>query len=525
MFLRTQRKLGAQLDLTVIGEHVPPRPWPLQADGSFDPYLRLQIADGCRWLELRAELRDIGSTQAEPYARMLDGVFCGGHWWSDPPCFAIVADPDPAPTSPASALPATDNALDAAIERAPELPTPVEFAPSVHRAATGYGSCAFLQTPDGQLELLCSGLTIVDRNEALQRYRWPSGEWLAAHAIPGPKARSEALSLVALPDEDGDGYSEFAVGDQASERNAGSRATILSGAVTIHDGRTGRELRSLRHEVSPTPAGDDHFGSIVMLCGDWDGDRKPELAVCSTASMGNGKDHCGSIEVRSIRNPNDPPLWSALGTDVMSTLTLRAVSRPKSGKATMAAAEIVPQILFTKEKYLVLSILEPDASGDPVRLTTKPNCGLAFLEGADAARLRLAAYVSMSYFEGLLVLERADHGWREVQRQPLRTDATGDASHQMVAVPDQDGRGRDDVVLVRHRGSGSPQIVLLAGEDLAVLARGTLPATIESVYQIDVVPTLTGQPTELFVLGHKKAPQNLVEQQQGQRLRVALRPR
>ena len=210
---------------------------------------------------------------------------------------------------------------------------------------------------------------------------------------------------------------------------------------------------------------------------------------------------------------------------VMSTLTLRAVSRPKSGKATMAAAEIVPQILFTKEKYLVLSILEPDASGDPVRLTTKPNCGLAFLEGADAARLRLAAYVSMSYFEGLLVLERADHGWREVQRQPLRTDATGDASHQMVAVPDQDGRGRDDVVLVRHRGSGSPQIVLLAGEDLAVLARGTLPATIESVYQIDVVPTLTGQPTELFVLGHKKAPQNLVEQQQGQRLRVALRPR
>jgi hypothetical protein len=379
-----------------------------------------------------------------------------------------------------------------------------------------------VRTPDGHLELLSSGLSVVDRKEAVQRHRWPSGEWLGALAVPGPSARSESLGLLALPDEDGDGYTEFAIGDQASERNGGQRATILSGAVTIHDGRTGRELRSLKHEVSPTPAGDDHFGHGLMLCGDWDGDRVPELAVCSIGHMSHGVDHCGRVEVRSTRNAEQAPHWVAAGSKIMSSLSLAAVSRPKSGKATMALTEIVPQILNTQEKFMVVSLVAPDLSGDPAKLTTKPGLGVAFLEGPEGAPLRAAVACSMGYFAGILVLERTADGWREVQRQSLKGVVDDESFHFLVAIPDQDGRGREDLVLTRNRISKSPQLWILAGEDLGVVAQGATPPDIETIYGVDWVEPHGGQPAELFALVYRKAPRNLETRLQGQRLRFVL---
>jgi hypothetical protein len=171
---------------------------------------------------------------------------------------------------------------------------------------------------------------------------------------------------------------------------------------------------------------------------------------------------------------------------------------------------------------MVVSLFAPDLTGEPAKLTTKPGPAVAFLEATAGAPLRAAVTCSMSYFEGILVLERTTDGWREVQRQSLRGLVDPNTSHFVLAIPDQDGRGREDLVLVRSRSPLSPQVLLLAGEDLAVIALANTPADIETIYTIDWVEPNGGRPAELFALVYSKAPRNLETRMRGQRLRFVL---
>lgn len=82
----------------------------------------------------------------------------------------------------------------------------------------------------------------------------------------GPPLRVSGTSVVGLPDLDGDGVPEFAVGCPHRRRGAGSVVVV-----------SGRDLRSIGEW--PGPANAPAFGSRILCGDDVDGDGWPELLV------------------------------------------------------------------------------------------------------------------------------------------------------------------------------------------------------------------------------------------------------
>lgn len=521
LFARGMCKLGAKLSVVVTGDQLPETEWPKSRGQTLDPHFEVQCQKGCRFLEVRASLIDIVDSQGEPYARMFDGTFCGGHWFTDPPCFAVVADPKINVTRSV--------ALQRAEITAPaRLPAPVLFLPDNNRKAANYFQSCFVRGPGGRVDLLLTGETVTDRSQAIARFRWPDGTRLESYGVPAfgfarESDRLELLRISELPDENEDGFYEFAIRDLASERNRGTRSTIMTGAVTIHDGRTGRELRSISHQVSPTPAGDDHFGDTAVLAGDWDGDDRPELAISAMGFMAFGFDHCGRVEVRSTIAPDRPSAFSKVGSGANVYLKVLAASRPQHGPATLALVEDIPHRANENDfLFMAVSLVSPDRALTPAILTCRGKPGIAFLHGNDNEPLRVAVACSMSYFQGYVLLERDMDIWREVLRVPSSTDNPDFSWHEMLAIPDQDGRGREDFALLRVDSQGSPDLALIAGEDLSVISIGVPPANVHHLKNLTLAPSSAQSGTELMVTATMQPTKKLGSNQTEALFRFAL---
>lgn len=108
-------------------------------------------------------------------------------------------------------------------------------------------------------------------------------------------------SMTAIPDFNGDGINDLAIGDHGSS----SHGWDFNGHVFLHSGADGSLLRTI-HGVGDR----QHFGFAVENCGDMSGDGHPDLLVASrtmenNVAHGSVRLYCGRTQslLRTLNSP------------------------------------------------------------------------------------------------------------------------------------------------------------------------------------------------------------------------------
>ena len=209
-------------------------------------------------------------------------------------------------------------------------------------------------------------------------------------------------TVLGVPDLDGDGRGDVVVGAVAED--AGETG---AGQVHVFSGATGALLRSLK---SPAPQFNGQFGASLALVPDTDGDGRGDLLVGALAENGNGQ------QFRTGR------VYLFRGTTDMVRLVL-ASPNPQFGRTFGFAVAGVPDADGDGVADLLVSAPFEDGGA--------PNAGRAYLfSGATGALLR--SLVSPA------------------------PEASGYFGFGVSGVPDVDGDGRGDLLVLATRDDGVP---------------------------------------------------------------------
>lgn len=470
--VRGSAQTGGSLDVLAGFDGEPLRPWPLLPNGQLAPLQAFTSAAGSRAFVVQATMTaTTASSPVVALARFCEGALFGGHWRTDPPCFAIAADPSPtvAVLRPGAAIDPT---------AAPVLARSVwTGAPS----GEAVGSVAAIDGPDGARRWAVAvraatggpaAVCLVDAGDGQARDVVPA-TWLH----PRQDARDGAQFgevLLAWPDLDGDGWQELVIGDPSSrERGPGT-----GGAVALRGSRHGVRMWTWPTDPSQAAFGDDHAADCAAA-GDWNGDGRTDIAV--------GAQHAGAA-VAGEKVGRFAVLDAQSGATIWSMRGNRPLHSPRL-VASHARADGGPAALL-----LVATPRAPGMDRSPARQ------GGLWLGGVDgrllwtpevqpAAQFGVTGTVAGDDRPSVVVLRRGP--WHDRFAGAERYEPVGDrlqlaaqcrfggaaeARHghgrEAVGLPDVDGDGWSDLAFVL--AGPQPMVLVLSGRTVQPLAQAPL---------------------------------------------------
>ena len=270
VYLRTVEREGAALvvEASLGGERFVP--WPRDDEGALRSRMALRAEAGADRLVVRGRLRSGSApTRGRADAQFLRGVHFGGHWRDEPPCFAVVADPGERATLPSAPAPI-------GLDDVPEWSEVDRRRLALDVFGRRPGQLLPLRSGGRTTSLLIGGSDL-QRRVFAARLSWPDLEVLQKVDDPAlfmeqgePNVihkNDTRVAFAALPDLDGDGVDEIALG----VGHAGRRGGLLAGAVAVVDGASMERLWSGPSQPAPAPFGDEEFGRDVSVCTASDG--------------------------------------------------------------------------------------------------------------------------------------------------------------------------------------------------------------------------------------------------------------
>lgn len=265
------------LELEVQAEGLSPEPWMHEGD-RYPMSLRKAVVApaGMRWLELRARLRS--ADVRNPSARLFCGRHFALHAGVDAPAFAVVADPGDAARIPVRSKgePWRDVATPAAELVREEWAGRSSSAPVVLRHVNGAVDvlvsefCGVATPPEGHAR------------GRVRRMAWPyrtgsDKTVLEAECMHKRLGVDDGMRfgdmLVAANDRDGDGWSDFLVGDSSSDRLECGRHSSIARFCSSSRDPDWNWPSAARSSMPSVPT-----RQILLNAGDWDGDAEDDFA-------------------------------------------------------------------------------------------------------------------------------------------------------------------------------------------------------------------------------------------------------
>ncbi|MFN9441454.1 MAG: protein kinase domain-containing protein [Planctomycetota bacterium] len=471
--LRGGAQPGGRVEVLAGFAGEPLRPWPLLPNGRLAPLQQFASAVGSDAFVVQATLTaSAPSTPVVALARVCEGALFGGHWRTEPPCFALAADPSP---GVAVLRPATAVALASVPMRAAQ---PWPFAP----AGDAVGVVVGIDGPAGgrrhapasrAADAAPAAIHVVDDGGG--RADTIAAAWLHARE----DARDGAgFGEVLLPwdDLDGDGWQELVIGDRTSRH----RGPGDGGAVALRRSRDGARAWIWPTDPSTAAFGDDHAGDCAAG-GDWNGDGRADLAVgAQHAAAAQGVEKVGRLAVLDVRT--GAPLWSMHGDRPLHSPRLVASHpRPDGGPAALLLVA-TPRVPGMDRPLACQGGLWLGGVGGRLLWTPAMQPSAQFgVVGAPGGDERPAVVVLRRgpWHDEFVGAERYEPAGDRLQlAAQCRLAGLSEARFEhgsgpeAVALPDLDGDGCADVAFVL--AGAEPQLLLLSGRTVRPLARVSL---------------------------------------------------
>lgn len=472
-YLQGSAQSGGELEVVAGFEGEELQPWPREANGALRPRAAFRSERGAAAFVVQARMRTAtASTPVVALARFLEGMLFGGHWRSAPPCFALVADPQPDVARLAAAPAAPSPAPRLAVRRLLEVPG---REPKL--------VLALRQRGDGARELLVGKSSDADASGVVQVHAWPGLEHRAdipASALHARAGRRDGVdfggSLLAIADQDGDGVDELVVGDASSWRRDESEG----GTVGLLPSAGGPPKWTWPADAVTSPYRDDGAHRAVAA-GDWNGDGRADLAVgAPNAWRKDGGEKAGMAAV--VDAASGVELWRRFGARSYGAEALQASHPAPSGRPR---AILLSALLRVREEDrdlgMAFTVCYGGLGGGAMTSPDlPPGAGFGFVgapldERPGVAVLRLGDWHDR--FVGLERFEPAAGSFRLAARQALpvtpRPRGDGVAVVRANELPDLDGDGMTDIAFGYDDVAGTT-VLVVSGRELAVLGMAPL---------------------------------------------------
>lgn len=503
-YLRGSIQAGGTLAVSAgfAGEAL--RPWPLLPDGHLAPLQEFASADGADAFVVRATLSaTTTSTPVVALARLCEGALFGGHWRTDPPCFALVADPQPGVAVLQSQV-GVDLARVAVWPARPVMPLP---------AGDNNGRILVLMGPAGERRYVLSH-RVADEGHAAVLWLDPAtgaetsrlgAEWLHPRQS-WYDGRPFGEYLAAVPDLDGDGWQELALGDNSSSL----RGTVSGGAVALRRSRDGARAWVWPIEPSYATFADDG-ACQVFVAGDWNGDGRSDVALgAPNAGLPQGGEKVGYFAV--VDAQTGATLWAEYGTTArQAPWIFDVLPPPGGGPAALLLVSHIRQPASDRDRARQAGLRFDGVAGRVEWLPeVQPdsNFGIVGRIGGDArpsvVSLRRGPW--HDGFEGLERFEPHAGGMRLAARCAIvgmGQDVGPSLPHNgTLQLPDIDG---DDVSDLAFPVTGELQsIVFVSGRTAQPLARTPLPGRVGAPARFELIwpslePAHDGRPARLLM--------------------------
>ncbi|HLA63976.1 MAG TPA: T9SS type A sorting domain-containing protein [Rhodothermales bacterium] len=352
----------------------------------------------------------------------------------------------------------------------------------------------------------------------------------APRVIVSPNAQANGhmgVATVGLPDVDGDGRGDYAVGAYRETVNA----VTLSGRVYVYSGATGALIRTL---VSPTTTSGNLFGIRLASVPDADNDGVADLLVGASGERVGTESNAGRAHLfsgatgtllRTFASPTGADFGGQFGSSIAGTPDLSSDGR---GDLLVGALGEDGAALGAGRAYLLSS------TGATLRTLVSPNPVLqgSFghavavvpdANGDGAADLLVGAYiedVSSTTAAGRAYLfSGATGALLRPLVSPLPQPA-GSFGFSMAGVPDVNGDGRGDlyvgaVLETVADSSGAGRVYLFSGSTGLPLDTLVSPAPRVNGYfgqYVSAVPDVNGDGvTDVLVSAAREARGNLAQ--------------
>ena len=463
VYLRGSCEQSSSLVVTAGFEGEEPKTWPLDASGSLVPRMSFRSEQGSSTFVVHARMRSEDPVLPNRVGvRFLEGMVFGGHWKSEPPCFAIVCDPgviDP-PLAPKLIDPhgiasaAKGIRLPSVLEQADNLVIPPDALQGEQVLVGGVGAdgarrMVMQRVPDGAVvsELLATDVRVPAKDGVQAEF----GKYVAYVA-----------------DLDGDGKPELAIGDPSSQR----RGRINSGILDLVASSDGRVLWSWPRETWDSEFGDDVAGA-VWPAGDWRSDGRQYLALGAFgAASKEGLHKAGRIEV--VDAATGEVVWSLLGQQKEGCLTVRDSLVVDTGNpSTLLLQESRKDSSLQQTVGILLSVadrftgiqkrheLPVDANAAGVLVADED-------EGASIVITRIRG--SSTQLDALERYVLKSTGWRMVARKWIHVSSEGADVPRLLRLPDLDDDGVSEVAAILKDANGGWRLWFLSGFKLSPIS-------------------------------------------------------
>lgn len=478
-------------------------PWPLLADGTLAPLQEFASRDGSDMFVVRATLSaTTTSTSVVALARLCEGALFGGHWRTDPPCFALVADPAPG----VAKLPDV-----AAVDLRGLAVWPARSVVPL-QAGAYHGRFLVVDGPDGQRRYVAAYRPNEDGHATVSWINPATGavasrleaEWLHPRQS-WYDGRSFGEMMAACPDLDGDGWPEVVVGDNTSSL----RGTVSGGAVALHRSRDGARAWVWPTQPSYSTFGDDG-ASYVHLAGDWNGDGRQDIALAApNAGAPDGVDKAGCFAV--VDAATGAALWSDFGTSArQSPWIYDAATWRTDGPADLLLVGHIRHPNSDRDRARQAGVRVDGSNGRYLWFPeVQPDSNFGFARRLDRSERPAVVVIRRGSwhdgFEGIERYEPHGDGFQLGARCRLAGMGSGGAQallHQVgVQLPDLDG---DAVADLAFPIAGEAQsIVFVSGRTARPIARTPLPGRVGPLAKAEIVapslePARDGAPARLL---------------------------